>query len=77
MTGLVRLPKMGTMPRKYCLYEANAKLPNAEPKSSAERHAEMERAGLIHRVKGTPARAKFQLGVLRPGALKRFLKERD
>lgn len=46
-------------------------------KTTAERHAEMERAGLIHRVDGKPGQAKFPLGVRRPGALKRFLEERD
>ena len=68
---------MEIMPRKYPLYEAKAKLPDAAPKSAAERHAELERAGHIHRVKGTAGGAKFPLGVRRPGALKRFLKERD
>jgi len=46
-------------------------------KTVAERHAELERAGLIHRVDGTPGRARFPLGVRRPGALKRFLEARD
>lgn len=46
-------------------------------KTVAERHAELERAGLIHRVEGTPGRAPFPLGVRRPGALKRFLEARD
>lgn len=51
--------------------------PNAGPKTTAERHAEMERAGHIHPVEGTAGRAKYPLGVRRPGALKRFLDERD
>ena len=46
-------------------------------KTTAERHAELERAGLIHRVEGKPGRNRFPLGVRRPGALKRFLEERD
>lgn len=46
-------------------------------KTTAERHAELERAGLIHRVGGKPGQPTFPLGVRRPGALKRFLEERD
>lgn len=45
-------------------------------KTTAERHAELERAGLIHRVEATPSGTRFPLGVRRPGALKRFLEER-
>jgi antitoxin (DNA-binding transcriptional repressor) of toxin-antitoxin stability system len=47
------------------------------PKPAADRHAELERAGLIHRVEGKPGDSAFPLGVRRPGALKRFLEERD
>jgi prevent-host-death family protein len=48
-------------------------------KTTAERHAELERAGLIHRVegKGKAGQASFPLGVRKPGALKRFLEARD
>lgn len=46
-------------------------------KTTAERHAELERAGLIHRVEGKPGEERFPLGVRRPGALKRFLEERS
>lgn len=49
----------------------------AAPKSTAERHAELERAGLLHRVEGKPGQARFPLGVRRPGALKGFLEDRD
>lgn len=51
----------------------------AEPavKTTAERHAELDRAGLIHRVEAKPGQAAFPLGVRKPGALKRFLEERD
>jgi prevent-host-death family protein len=45
-------------------------------KTTAERHAEMERAGLMHRVEGKPGSKRFPLGVRRPGALKRFLEDR-
>jgi hypothetical protein len=53
--------------------------PSAEvtrAKTTAERHAELERAGLIHRVEGKAGQAAFPLGVRRPEALKRFLRER-
>jgi antitoxin (DNA-binding transcriptional repressor) of toxin-antitoxin stability system len=52
---------------------------HAEPglKTTAERHVELERAGLIHRVEGKAGQATFPLGVKRAGALKRFLEERD
>lgn len=56
------------MAKKHSLYEA---------KSTAERHAELERAGLVHRVEGKPGQEAFPLGVKRAGALKRFLAERD
>ncbi len=46
-------------------------------KSTAERHAELERAGLVHRVEGKPGQQTFPLGVKRAGALKRFLEARD
>jgi prevent-host-death family protein len=46
-------------------------------KTTDERHAELERAGLIHRVDGKRGQTTFPLGVRRPGALKRFLEERD
>lgn len=46
-------------------------------KTTAERHAELERAGLVHPVEGKPGQAAFPLGVKRAGALKRFLEERD
>ena len=48
-----------------------------ELKTTAERHAELERAGVIHRVEGKVGQATFPLGVKRAGALKRFLEERD
>jgi hypothetical protein len=46
-------------------------------KATAERHAELERAGLIHRVEGKAGQTAFPLGVRRPGVLKRFLEERS
>jgi antitoxin (DNA-binding transcriptional repressor) of toxin-antitoxin stability system len=46
-------------------------------KTTAERHAELERAGLVHTVEGKPGQATFPLGVRRRGALRRFLEERD
>jgi prevent-host-death family protein len=46
-------------------------------KTTAERHEELERAGLIHRVEGKPGAPRFPLGVRRPGALKRFLADRS
>jgi len=46
-------------------------------KTTAERHAELERAGLVHRVDGKPGQEPFPLGVKRAGALQRFLEERD
>lgn len=46
-------------------------------KSTAERHAELERAGLVHRIDGKSGEEAFPLGASRPGALKRFLEERD
>jgi prevent-host-death family protein len=46
-------------------------------KTTDERHAELERAGLIHRVEGKSGQASFPLGVRKPGALKRFLEARD
>ncbi len=46
-------------------------------KTTAERHAELVRAGAIHPVEGKSGQADFPLGVRRPGALKRFLEERD
>jgi len=46
-------------------------------KTAADRHAELERAGLIHRVEGKSGRTAFPLGIRRPGALKRFLEGRD
>lgn len=49
----------------------------AQRKTTAERHAQLDRAGLIHRVEGKPGQASFPLGVRKPGALKRFLNERD
>jgi prevent-host-death family protein len=51
--------------------------PEAAPKTTAERHAELERAGLVHRVAGRPGRARFPIGVRKPGAMKRFLEERE
>ncbi len=56
------------MARKYPLYEA---------KSTAERHEELERAGLLHRIEGPRGASDFPLGVRLPGALDRFLTERD
>lgn len=52
---------------------------DAEPsvKTTADRHAELDRAGLIHRVGGKPGQVSFALGVRKPGALKRFLEKRD
>ena len=49
----------------------------AQRKTMAERHAQLDRAGLIHRVEGKPGQASFPLGVRKPGALQRFLNERD
>ena len=46
-------------------------------RTTAERHDELERAGHIHRVEAKPGQATFPLGVKRPGALKRFLKDRS
>lgn len=46
-------------------------------KSTAERHAELSRAGMVYPVAATEADARFPLGVRRPGALKRFLEERE
>lgn len=46
-------------------------------KTTAERHAELERSGLIHRVECNRGQKPFPLGVKRPGALKRFLEARD
>jgi prevent-host-death family protein len=46
-------------------------------KTTAERHAELDRAGLIHQVEGKAGQASFPLGVRKPGALKRFLEARD
>lgn len=63
------------MSRKSSPLEAKA-IPDTGPKTTAERHAELERAGHIHPVEGTAGRAKFPLGVRRLGALKRFLDDR-
>lgn len=51
--------------------------PEPSTKTTDERHAELERAGLVHRVEGRPGQERFPLGVRQPGALKRFLEERD
>lgn len=66
------------MAKKYSLREAMSKVSEARSgvKTTAERHAELERAGMVHRVDGTPGEQMFPLGVRRPGALKRFLEER-
>lgn len=48
-----------------------------EQKSTAERHAELERAGHIYATKPSSGQARFPLGVRRPGGLKRFLKDRE
>ena len=78
------------MPKKYSLNAAKPKLSEfvrpvvelraleSDPsdKTTAERHAEMDRAGLIHRVEGKTGQASFPLGLRRPGALRRFLEER-
>lgn len=50
---------------------------DALPKATAERHAELERAGHIFVVEGSASQTKFPLGTRRPGALKRFLEDRD
>lgn len=63
------------MPRKLSLY--GGALGAESVKTTAERHAELERAGLVHPVEGRPGDEAFPLGVRRPGALKRFLKDRD
>ncbi len=46
-------------------------------KSTEERHAELARAGLVHRVAAPPGERPFPLGVRRPGALARFLEARE
>jgi antitoxin (DNA-binding transcriptional repressor) of toxin-antitoxin stability system len=48
-----------------------------EVKTTAARHAELDRAGHVHRVEAKPGQASFPLGVRTPGALKRFLAERE
>jgi predicted RNase H-like HicB family nuclease len=45
-------------------------------RTTAERHAEMERAGLLHPVEGEPGHERFPLSVRRAGALTRFLEDR-
>jgi prevent-host-death family protein len=57
--------------------EIRALEPQPEVKSTAERRAELERAGLVHRVPTPPNQRPFPLGVRRPGALERFLEARD
>ena len=80
LAELVRLVRLDGKPvtitvRGRPVAELHA-LPGSGRKSTAERHAELERAGLIHQVVGKPGQARFPLGVRRPGALKRFLEGR-
>ncbi len=49
----------------------------ARVKSTEERHEELARAGHVYPVPATPRKARFPLGVRRPGALKRFLEHRE
>lgn len=74
LTRFARLTYLGLMPRKHSRYDAKD---DRTIKTAGERHAELERAGLIHRVEGKPGRSAFPLGVRRPGAFRRFLEERD
>lgn len=53
-------------------YEAEHRI-----KSTEERHAELARAGMVYPVPATESDARFPLGVRRPGALKRFLEDRE
>ncbi|MBK7908669.1 MAG: type II toxin-antitoxin system Phd/YefM family antitoxin [Gemmatimonadetes bacterium] len=82
LSELVRQVREGGQPVTITVHgrpvaELRALTDDRAIKTVAERHAELERAGLIHRVEGTPGRARFPLGVRRPGALKRFLEARD
>lgn len=49
----------------------------AQTKTTEERHAELERAGLIFPSDSKPGQTKLPPGTRRPGALKRFLAERE
>jgi prevent-host-death family protein len=49
----------------------------SQVKSTEERHAELERAGLIHTVPTSGSDEAFPLGVRRPGGLQRFLRDRE
>jgi len=46
-------------------------------KSAEERHAELEAAGLIHKVPSEPGVERLAPQARRPGALKRFVESRD
>ena len=81
LSELVRQVREGGQPVTITLHgrpvaELRRLQDDREVKTAAERHAELERAGLIHRVEGKSGRTAFPLGVRRPGALKRFLEER-
>ncbi|HRN52118.1 MAG TPA: hypothetical protein PK788_01350 [Gemmatimonadaceae bacterium] len=65
------------MPKSYSLHAAKTLRAAPEPKTAEERLDELERAGLLHTVPVKPGRAKFPLGVARPGGLKRFLEDRE
>lgn len=61
-------------------YSRDGAEPNPEDshmKTTAERHGELARSGLIRRVECNRGQKPFPLGVKRPGALKRFLEARD
>ncbi len=73
-TRFARLTYHGLMPRKRSRYDAKD---DRAIKSASDRHAGLERSGLIHRVEGKPGRNAFPLGVRRSGAFRRFLEERD
>lgn len=52
--------------------EAEDTVPTAEVKLE-----QMRRAGLVHEVAGVPGQQQYPIVARRPGALKRFLDERD